>query len=58
MTLEASVHAFRLRAIARAQAWATSATAEPDIPAKITLPTTFTWARPPRSHPTRDSAKA
>ena len=37
---------------------AASATAEPDMPAKITLPTMFTWARPPRSQPARHSAKS
>src|SRR6185436_10734789 len=36
---------------------ATSATAEPLMPEKIMLPTTLTWPRPPRTCPTRLSAK-
>ena len=37
---------------------AASATAEPDIPAKITLPMTLTWASPPRNRPARHSQKS
>ena len=33
-----------------------SATAVPDMPAKITLPMTLTWPRPPFSQPTSASA--
>jgi hypothetical protein len=36
---------------------AASAIAEPDIPAKITLCTTLTWASPPRKRPTIASQK-
>src|SRR5688572_20534506 len=36
---------------------ATSATADPLMPEKIMLPTTLTWPRPPRTCPTRLSAK-
>ena len=36
---------------------AASAIAVPDIPAKITEPTTFTWPRPPRIQPTSANAK-
>ena len=34
-----------------------TAIAVPDMPAKITEPTTFTWPRPPRIQPTRARAK-
>ena len=37
---------------------AASATAEPDIPAKIMLPSTLTWARPPRARPTSSCVKS
>jgi hypothetical protein len=36
---------------------AASAMAEPDIPAKMMLWTTLTWASPPRKRPTRASQK-
>jgi hypothetical protein len=35
-----------------------SATAVPDMPAKITEPTTLTWPSPPRSQPTAAVAKS
>ena len=36
---------------------AASAIAEPDMPAKMMLCTTLTWARPPRKRPTSASQK-
>jgi hypothetical protein len=36
---------------------AASAIAVPDMPANTTEPTTFTWPRPPRIHPTSASAQ-
>ena len=37
---------------------AASATAAPEMPAKIMLANTFTWARPPRMKPTTLAAKS
>jgi hypothetical protein len=37
---------------------AASACAVPDMPAKIIDPSTFTWARPPRTWPTAARAKS
>jgi len=36
---------------------AASATAEPDMPEKITLATTLTWPSPPRNRPTTAAQK-
>ena len=53
----ASYLASRIALISIAPRPPASATAAPDMPAKITDAPTFTWPSPPRIHPTRASAK-